>query len=251
MFNEMNYIKLCKNKKTPISKFKDLKHHLQLTEINLNLYNVGILAGANNLLILDIDIKNDGMKEWLKYTSENNEIDTRQHITPSGGFHYFFLEQDIRYNDVENKLISRLKNKSLYRGVGVDMRKGNGYSVAPPSAVDGLKYKVLNDKGPQLITKQLLDWILEFEDEKQDKTRTNEIIILNLDKVKMVLKYMNNTTSKEWHIITTALKNINGFGDEVKEIWKKWSKTQEGYNKENNNKKYGIIQQITQLILMS
>ena len=96
----MNYkfIKLNLNSKIPISGqrlSKDDAHDLK--NINLNMYNVGLLAGVNNLLILDIDEKNGGILEWKNYTSENFEPYTMKQQTPHGGYHYIFLHHSEDY----------------------------------------------------------------------------------------------------------------------------------------------------------
>ena len=54
--NGYKFIKLGYNEKTPEkgSKFTETK---QLNQINLKRHNIGLLAGVNNLMMLDIDIK--------------------------------------------------------------------------------------------------------------------------------------------------------------------------------------------------
>ena len=59
MNSNLLFIKLCKNTKEPIKKvsISNKKNALPLEKVNINLYNVGLHAGHNNLIILDIDKK--------------------------------------------------------------------------------------------------------------------------------------------------------------------------------------------------
>ena len=55
--NTFKFIKLVYDRKEPIKgqQFKDVKQLMELKDINLKHYNVGLVAGANNLLIFDIE----------------------------------------------------------------------------------------------------------------------------------------------------------------------------------------------------
>jgi hypothetical protein len=61
--------KLCKNSKIPIKNEKYSKGMSNVNEINTDIYNVGLLAGPSNLLILDIDVKDNGLEEWIDYVN--------------------------------------------------------------------------------------------------------------------------------------------------------------------------------------
>lgn len=240
----MNYkfIKLSYNSKIPISGqrlSKDDAHELK--NINTDFFNVGLLAGVNNLLILDIDEKKGGLLEWSNYTSENFEPYTMKQKTPGGGFHYVFLHHSDEYTEEENEAIKRLKNKSEYRGKGIDIRKGNGYIVFNGSSIDGKEYKLLNDLQPGKIPLKLVNWILEFEMEAKTNINNNIVIMDDEYTLKEYLKNFNNVSSRMWLKITTAIKYLLNYNSEldenkIKKIWNSWSKKQDGYNKENNFK---------------
>ncbi len=54
-------------------------------------YNTGIPTGErNNLLVVDIDIKDDGMIEFKKYLDDYGNINTLTVESPSKGPHYYF-----------------------------------------------------------------------------------------------------------------------------------------------------------------
>ena len=62
----MKYVKLINNTKIPI-KQSSLTNGLNFDEIKTDKYNMGLLMGANNLICLDIDIKDDGLNEFNYY----------------------------------------------------------------------------------------------------------------------------------------------------------------------------------------
>ena len=87
MFETLSKITLLKNAKTPIHKWSDkANHHTNIPDMNK--YNVGILTGEiNNLWVLDVDVKDDGVKTWNEYMNNiGMDINTVKAQTPSGGF---------------------------------------------------------------------------------------------------------------------------------------------------------------------
>ena len=102
---------------------------IQISEINTRFYNIGLACEANNLLVLDIDEKNEGLEEWTDYVAQNDEPLTVKQTTPNNGFHNIFNETNEKYTEEENVLIKRLLNKAGYRNKGLDIWKGNGYIV--------------------------------------------------------------------------------------------------------------------------
>ena len=93
-YQEMVKIKLWKNGKLPVNSWTEARN--QSKDINSSFFNIGIITGqANNLLVVDIDAKDDGVGEFNKYLEEFGEIDTITIKTPRGGYHYYFQY----YND--------------------------------------------------------------------------------------------------------------------------------------------------------
>ena len=78
-------MKLTKNSKIPSSAgWKNIRN-LSKTIKPWDKYNIGIVTGAiNNLLVLDVDVKDDGLIEFNKYIAEYGNIDTVVVATPSG-----------------------------------------------------------------------------------------------------------------------------------------------------------------------
>jgi len=250
------YIKLNKNTKKPIKgeHFKDTK---DIKQIDINFYNIGLMAGVNNLVMFDVDIKDGGLIEWNEYLKENFEPYTMKQQTPSGGYHYIFLHHDPTYTEEENQAIDRLENTSKYRKKGLDVRKNNGYIVFEPSTINNKPYKLLNDIQPQKMPLKLVLWLLEFESKEKEAINNNLVLIEDVNELKVLLDKFNNVLSRQWFNITTAIKNLihpynNLDTDEIKLIWKKWSKQQTGYNKENNVKIWdGITSNINMNFIIS
>jgi hypothetical protein len=54
-------------------------------------YSTGIPPGErNNLVVVDIDVKDDGMIEFKKYLGEYGNINTLIVESPDKGLHYYF-----------------------------------------------------------------------------------------------------------------------------------------------------------------
>lgn len=239
----MKYIKLLKNGKIPIAKGFYNKGE-PIKNINTNNFNVGLLAGENNLIILDIDVKDEGLIEWNNYIAEYGEPNTAKQLTQSGGFHYIFKESEET---------NQLKNKSKYRNKGIDIRKGrSGYIVCEPSTIDGKKYKFIKPLDELTeMPETLISWLLEHENKFKND---NLIVILEEDKIKdvsgfinFILDFFKEVSSREWFNITCAIKSLlNEYNSITEEslikVWKKWSKKQPKYDKENNLKIWKQLQ---------
>ena len=72
---ELSFFKLSINSKIPIEneKFSDKRNLKRISEIRTRFHNVGLACGANNLLVLNIDEKNEGLEEWADYLAQNDE----------------------------------------------------------------------------------------------------------------------------------------------------------------------------------
>lgn len=93
--------------------------------------NIGVVAGASGLLVLDIDPAKGGDESLERLVSEHGPLpDTVESLTGGGGRHLFFKRPD-----------GKLGNSSGRLGAGLDTRGDGGYVVAPPSVhVSGRQY---------------------------------------------------------------------------------------------------------------
>ena len=213
-----------KNNKTPACRWKDASNYTKLS-FPPNKFNTGIPTGAkNNLLVVDIDVKDDGLAEFKKYITEHGDPNTLTVETPTGGYHYYF-----RYShanpDNERMIKNYLKNASKYRGVGIDVRSEGGYVVAPPSIRDGKPYKIINNTTPADLPSELIKFLIagkqtlvfaKASEQKQAKIhapRKNIKFDISREFVLNLLKklddiYLHNYD--EWLIATTVMK-CHGF----------------------------------------
>lgn len=252
MNNNLKFIKVIKNNKGPISSINNIKNLHAFNEIDIKKYNVGIPAKPNNLIILDVDVKNDGLKQWREYIKEHGEPMTVAETTPGGGFHYYFLKDDATNTEQNKILISQLKCKSGYRGAGIDIRINGGYTVSEPSTIDNKEYKFFrhySDNAFLKIPDSLLKWLLEFEKINPSEI-SNHITFNNTKEYKAVLDSFGDVDSKKWHDITKATKNIiHNYHTlkehKIKKIWNEWSKTQDGYDEEKNEKLWNFYNNTT------
>ena len=253
-FDNLIKIQLKPNSKEPATKWKDNTNR----SIKQLKGNYGILTGEiNNIIILDIDNKdktdkrnniyfNNGIDEFNKYLSMNNEPNTIKIKTPSGGYHYYFNYQGLNTND--NYLIKNyLINKSGFRTSCLDIRSNGGYIVGPSSKINNNTYEIINanrfkisDMPSNLINFLLESQILEPKIKKQInitdvKIQSNNIFKYNIsdDQIIKILNelgpnYLHNYSL--WLKATTALKQLNKY-----DIWEKWSITSPYYDNTKNN----------------
>lgn len=238
-FNTLQKILLVKNSKVPAQ--KNWHKNLYKT-VYTNYYNVGIPCGLiNNLLVLDIDEKDNGSNEWEKYVKEYGEPLTVKQTTPNNGFHLIF---NFSHNDPACSFLINeyLKNKTKFRGVGLDIRANGGYICAEPSTIDGKAYKFIRSfENYEVLDmpESLINWLCvgQITNKTTLKTPvkipktsfniTNENLKEYLDMLPD--KYLNNFS--DWLKILAICKNLEQF-----DIFDEWSKNSDKYNKLNNLK---------------
>ena len=122
--------------------------------------NIGILTGKkNNLLILDIDVKDNGMKLWNEISKNHPEIKTPTVKSPGGSLHFYF-----KYTPNIPNMNRILVNGKKY---GWDIKSDGSIITSPPSLYPNTKQrykwlpnKSLNDLKPISIPKWLEMYIL-------------------------------------------------------------------------------------------
>ncbi len=81
--------------------------------------------------MVDLDVKDDGVQESVKYIEQHGEPKTLKVTTPTKGLHYYF---NYSHEDPHCQAVfkAHLKNSNKFRGRGIDIRSEGGYIVAPP-----------------------------------------------------------------------------------------------------------------------
>ena len=135
--------------------------------------NYGVITGeANNILVVDLDNKNEGFEEFQKYIDAHGLPNTYTVSTSGGGLHLYFNSKNEDENDsylIENHLPSA----SGYRGKGIDIKNKGGGVVGPGSIRNDIPYAVINNSPIIDIPSNLIIWLLENRKLSQHK-RTGE-----------------------------------------------------------------------------
>jgi len=247
-------IELKKNDKTPVDGWKNKINHI--THVDFKKYNAGILTGKiNNIIVLDIDFKDEGTEEFEKYKKLYGNIDTFIVKSPNNGFHYYFLYES--KNEGTQHLIDEcLTNSTKYRNKGLDIRTNGGYIVSPGSSLNNVFYKIINNVMPIEMPENLALWLLEDTvvnneniDDKKKKT-TKKITKTNttpntkkysVDKYKYEITDEQLTTLlnkldktflenySKWLIVLTICKNLDKW--DIFDAWCKKCTENYDYNK--------------------
>lgn len=203
--------------------------------------NYGILTGkVNNIIVLDIDVKDNGLKYWDNITEEHEEPQTFTIRTGSGGKHYYF---NYNPNLKSGNKIFKDGNKLI----GIDMLSDGKMAMAHGSIHPdtGKKYTIENDAPIADVP----DWFIKLynerthtdeevaQEEKIKKPGAFDIIKgriynINDDDLNKLLNELPTCfydDYNKWLIITNILKGMN-----KKEIWDKFSKKSERYNAAGN-----------------
>ena len=131
--------------------------------------NFGILTGeASGVVVLDIDVTNDGLAKWNEMVRLNGKIPTTFTVrTGTGGLHLYFKYTD----DLKN-----LGNITKIIGLPFDYRTNGGVAVFPGSISKGKEYAVESGYiGGKPIIAEMPIWIktllvmdrLQKEDRKE------------------------------------------------------------------------------------
>lgn len=84
---------------------------------------VGLHCGKNGLVVIDIDPRNGGDDTWRALETEHGvNTDTLINLTGGGGRHLLYNSNGVGPEKLAGEL-----------GPGVDVKKGNGYVILPPS----------------------------------------------------------------------------------------------------------------------
>ena len=146
---------------------KDPEAIRQLWQSNPS-YNIGIKTG-DGLIVVDVDLKNNGLENYNALIEENGETKTFIVTTGSGGKHLF-------YTDPSKKITNRT-------GVvgGIDIRGNGGYVVAVTSLhKSGNKYKLLDfgTNTKKIRIAEAPEWLVDILNEK------NKMVIKNSGHIK-------------------------------------------------------------------
>lgn len=155
-YEKLGYITIPMKGKRPVIPGWNLKTKtVSATDVK---DNIGILCGpVNNLTIIDIDSKDNGLEFFMKYLASKNIDNFGFFNTPvlesKSGIHLYF-----KY---EKSLKSTIRLKIYENKVGIDV-KNNGVVLTAPSAIDGKVYRWIRGLSMNNVTvKKMPRWLLK------------------------------------------------------------------------------------------
>jgi predicted P-loop ATPase len=180
--------------------------------------NFGVVAGAGNMITVDIDVKAGREQAWEAYCELCKEwgIDPAKHMphveSPSGGWHvYLSVPEGVDAN--------RLRQPDAVKGV-INIRAGNGYVVAAGSVVDGKHYTLLSDAAPYPAPEPLVKHCSRGSGNKSATVNPGTRDPADVTALVDFLREQNQFTAYEdWVGIGMALKLE--YGDGGLEIWRR------------------------------
>ena len=111
------------------------------------------------MLVVDVDLKGDGITEMHNYIDEFGAIDTFTVKTPGGGYHMYF---NYKSPDEDDAFLIKqyMRNKTNFRGIGIDVRSNGGYIVGAGSSIKGKTYAITKNVPIIGIPMSLLYWLV-------------------------------------------------------------------------------------------
>jgi hypothetical protein len=120
--------------------------------------NIGILTGkVNDLTVLDIDVKENGIKLFSKLIKEHSDIKTPTVKTPNNGLHIYF-----KYNKILPNCNRILVDNER---IGWDIKSDGGIITSPPSIDINLNKRYKWVKGKSLNDLNIIDmpkWLEKY-----------------------------------------------------------------------------------------
>lgn len=209
--------------------------HNKNKTIDINKFNYGILTGeCNNLLVVDIDVKDRGVDEFQQYVNEYGMIKTLTITTPRDGLHLYFKYKSS--NDIDNELIMKhMTTKTGFRGVGIDVRSNKGYIMGPGSIFNNNEYEVLDDQPIAEIPSDFLAWLVCGVNTKTSNYQVNNDLkyIMTDDDFKNILFQFKPKDYNEWLYATTMCKCHDKY-----DIWDEWCRSLPDYDYKKNHTQY-------------
>ena len=230
-----NYIPLHASTKIPLHKNWANKYQTEKPS-----GNYGVLTGKiNNIIIVDIDNKDDGLTKWEELIETHNEPLTYTIKTGSGGYHYYF-----NYNDIIKNII-KLKIDGI--SYGIDILTDGKFAVGAGSIhpKTNKKYTITNHAAISNMPEWLLGLIVASHNAKPAVVINEKIPTVQITTNTKIFNHINDeiflgllnelpdeylNTYDKWLQITAVCKN-----HDKKNLWDKWSKKSSSYNSITNN----------------
>jgi Bifunctional DNA primase/polymerase, N-terminal/Primase C terminal 2 (PriCT-2) len=190
--------------------------------------NIGLRTGeVSGITVVDVDPEKGGFKTAQRFLDQGKRLPiTPISITRSGGNHSL-LQYDKRLITGTNRL-----------GQGIDFRNDGAYIVAPPSVVDGKKYRWHQwpESGPAPVPQWLIDHI-EAENVKichlKPWPARSDIGPADLERARKALRFVPSDDRDTWIKVGIAL---SAFADDGRDLWDLWSKQSDKFDEKEQEK---------------
>lgn len=133
--------------------------------------NIGIICGKiSGIIVLDIDVKDNGIEEWDSLCTQYGYPKTFCVQTGSGGYHYYF-----KYDDKTKHLKTGAR---IVNGKGIDLRADGGQVVSFGSIHPDtnerytIKEGLDNEKGP--IINEMPTWLLNVINKNKENKENKQ-----------------------------------------------------------------------------
>ena len=117
--------------------------------------NWAIMPSRSGHVVVDVDLKQNGMEFWQGLVANYGEPETMRARTGSGGLHYVF----------KAKKGARYKGK-IKKDVGIDIRHKNYIVVYPSMHASGKRYKWEDERTPVAMP----DWLADLFEKKESSS---------------------------------------------------------------------------------
>lgn len=137
---------------------------------------IGIVTGEiSHLAVLDFD----NLQHYLDFKQEQPDLMNTYQVKTRRGFHLYF------------RIPSTRTTRSM-KAEGMDWLYEGRYVVAAPSTIDGIRYQVVQDRHPKMLTAKQLRQIEEFVHARQTPSQKNILTASpDLSNVDLIQHYRN------------------------------------------------------------
>ncbi len=147
--------------------------------------NVGVVTGeVSGIVVVDIDVKDDGLKTWMEWITHHGDINTAIVKTGSGGYHYYFKYDPTTSGMKSNSKVVQVNDKN----VGIDIKNNGGQVVYPGSIHPDTKNPYIWVNHPSKFGIAVMpNWLLEkLSKPKESKFKSYDSADIDSDLVLQV-----------------------------------------------------------------
>jgi Bifunctional DNA primase/polymerase, N-terminal/Primase C terminal 2 (PriCT-2) len=192
--------------------------------------NIGLRTGKiSRLTVIDVDPEKGGFKTAAEFLKQGKRLPLCPISQTRSGGNHSLLQYDPRLVTGSNRL-----------GKGIDFRNDGAYIVAPPSVVDGKKYRW--QQWPEAGPAPVPQWLIEEVESKkaQLKPRHREGVLsdhtplpADLERARKALNFVPSDDRDIWLRVGIAL---SAFADDGRELWDLWSRQSDKFCEKEQNK---------------